>query len=304
MLDRLGELEVFLAIAESGSLSNAAKRLRKSLGAVSRILAELEERIGVVLVDRTTRRCVLTASGKQFAVEAGVALSKYEDAIGSASADSAALRGKIRLTAPVTFGRSHVSPLLVDFLNTNELLAIELDLSDRVIDLHHEDFDLAVRIGRVNDTSLISREVGSVSHVVVASPQYLKVHGCPLELSDLPGHRIVQHSGLGLHAPWLMRNRDGSRIAVSVASRFAVNQADAAIDAALQGNGLVRVLSYQVDHHLRSGELVRVLRTFEPLPLAVNLVRPESRRLVLRVKALSDYLCSSLSRLQVLEKKG
>ncbi|VVE23035.1 LysR family transcriptional regulator [Pandoraea anhela] len=300
MLDRLGELEVFLAIAEAGSLSQAAIRLRKSLAAVSRILGELEERLGVVLVDRTTRRCVLTAEGRQLAIEAESLLSRYQDMVGATADEVMAPRGTIRLTAPLVFGREYVAPALSSFLATYPLLSAELELADRIIDLRYDGFDLGVRIGAIEDDSLVARRLGHVGRVIVASREYLAAAGTPATPADLVDHEIVQQINNGEVDLWRLVEPDGKRITLRPSSRFLVNSADAAINAAKAGRGLVRVLSYQVSDALACGELVRVLTGFEPPKVPVSLVWPESKKFTRRVRLLSDFLLAELGRLPVL----
>ncbi len=294
-MDRLAELEIFLAIVEAGSLAAAARRLRRSLPAVKRILAELEARVGVTLVERTTRSSMPTDAGRQLAAHARLLLAGYQDAIGEVAGEAAEPRGAIRLTAPLVFGREHVAPAVSAFLERYPDVTIDFTLADRVVDLQDEHVDLAVRIGTVTDSALVARRVGQVSHVIVASPAYLRRHGTPAAPQDLAGHKVIQHTSLGLHAPWVLRD-----VAIQVTAQYAVNQADVAIAAARAGQGLVRALSYQVDRDLRRGRLVRVLGDCEPEPMPVNVAWPESRRAIHRVRLLADHLAAALRRLAVL----
>lgn len=300
MLDRLGELEVFLAIVEAGSLSQAAIRLRKSLAAVSRIIGELEERLGVVLVDRTTRRCVLTSEGRQLAIEAESLLSRYHEMVGATADEVSAPRGTIRLTAPLVFGREYVAPAVSSFLANYPLLSVELELADRIIDLRNDRFDLAVRIGSIEDDSLVARGLGYVSRVIVASRDYLASAGTPASPAELIDHEIVQQINNGEVDTWRLVGPGGKLVTLRPRARFLVNQADAAINAAKAGRGLVRALSYQVSEALASGDLVRVLTEFEPTEVPVSLVWPESKKSTRRVRLLSDFLLSALGQLPVL----
>lgn len=294
-MDRLAELETFLAIVEAGSLAGAARRLRRSAPAVTRILAELEARVGVTLIERTTRASRPTDAGRQLAGHARVLLAGYQDAIGEVAGEAAEPRGAIRLTAPLVFGRLHVAPLVATFLGRYPEVAIDFTLADRIVDLQEEHVDLAVRIGTVTDPTLVVRRVGQVTNVIVGSPAYLRRHGTPARPQDLGAHRVIQHTSLGLQAPWVFRE-----VTVTVAAQFAVNQADIAIAAARAGQGLVRALSYQVDRDLRRGRLVRVLQAYEPEPMPVGVAWPESRRAIRRVRLLADYLATALTRLPVL----
>lgn len=294
-MDRLAELETFLAIVEAGSLAGAGRRLRRSAPAVTRTLAELEARVGVTLIERTTRASAPTEAGRQLAAHAQALLAGYRDAIGEVAGEAAEPRGAIRLTAPLVFGRLHVAPLVAAFLERYPEVAIDFTLADRIVDLQDEHVDLAVRIGPVTDPALVVRRVGQVTQVIVASPDYLARHGTPARPQDLARHRVIQHTSLGLQAPWVLRDA-----VVAVTAQFAVNQADIAIAAARAGQGLVRALSYQVDTDLRRGRLVRVLQDCEPEPMPVGVVWPESRRAVRRVRLLADHLAAALARLPVL----
>ncbi len=295
-MDRLAELEIFIAIVEAGSLAAAARRLRRSPPAVTRILAELEARVGVTLIERTTRASAPTDAGRQLAAHARALLAGYRDAIGDVAGEAAEPRGPIRLTAPLVFGREHVAPAVAIFLARYPDVTIDFTLADRIVDLQDEHVDLAVRIGAVTDPGLVVRRVGQVSHMIVASPAYLRRHGTPARPQDLGDHKAIQHTSQGLHAPWVLR--DG--ISVRVTAQYAVNQADVAIAAGRAGQGLVRALSYQVDADLRRGRLVRVLSAFEPDPMPVSVVWPESRRAIRRVRLLADHLAAALQPLAVL----
>ncbi|KSV75201.1 hypothetical protein N185_17630 [Sinorhizobium sp. GW3] len=300
-MDRLNELEVFLAILDCGTLAAAARRLRRSPPAVTRILNQLEERLGIALIERTTRRCIATEPGRQLAESSRQLLANYKDAMAEAAGEATIIRGTIRVTAPLVFGREYISPLITDFLRSYQNVVVDLNLADRIVDLHEENMDLALRIGPITDSTLVARRVGQVSHVVVASPSYLAEHGAPVQPEDIVSHSVIQHTSLGVSAPWLLRDKSGNRTSVNISARFAVNHADAAIAAARNGGGLVRALSYQVDNDLRRGSLVRVLAPFEPEPLPVSLVRPESRRAIRRIRLLSDHLAAHLSKLPVMQ---
>lgn len=303
MADRLSLLRTFVAMVDEGSLVAAARAVRRSPPAVSRALAELETLTGVSLVERTTRRFKATEAGRRLADQARLLLAGYDEAIAEASGATLACRGLVRVTAPLVFGRDHVSPLMSTFLDAWPGIVVDLQLADRVVDLHDENFDLGVRIGAVADQSLIGLRVGSVTEVTVAAPAYLIERGTPITPLDIPAHEAIQHTILGASEPWLFRNRDGRPERVSVKARFAINQADAAIAAARAGRGLVRVLSYQVAEDLGNGTLVRVLRDYEPEPKPVTLVWPESRRSVGRVKLLVDHL-KSLRELAVVQQEA
>ena len=299
MMDRLTELAAFLAVVDEGGFSSAARALRKSPPTVTRLVADLEARLGVRLLDRSSRRCLLTEQGNRFAQDARAILADYEQAISSATGEASLPRGNIRLTAPYFFGRQHVASVALDFLDSHSSISIELDLSDRILDLHSEGIDLAVRIGANSDETLKSTRVGWVRRVMVASPEYLAGHGTPKVPRDLAGHTKIQH-GSRVDAPWRFKGPRNRAVVMPVQARFTVNQADSALAAARAGHGLVTALSYQVHHELASGQLVRILEEYEPDPLPVALTWPEGREQILRVRLLIDHLAQELRRLAVI----
>lgn len=300
IVGQLSLLRAFVAMVEEGSLAAAARALRRSPPAVSRSLAELEALTGVSLIERTTRRFKPTDAGLPLADHARQILTAFEEALSEASGETLAPRGLVRITAPLTFGREHVAPAATSILDTHPQIVIDLPLADRIVDLHDENFDLGVRIGEVADTSLIRFKLGQVREVTVASPRYLEGRGTPLSPSDLSGHDTIQHSSLGAFEPWWFQTPEGRPEKAVVKARFAINQADAAIAAARAGRGLVRALSYQVADDIRRGDLKLVLEQFEPPPKPVNLVWPETRRSLGRVRLVIDHL-KILKSLEVLK---
>lgn len=301
-MDRLAELQTLVAVVDGGSLAEAARRMHRSAPAVTRALADLERRAGVSLVERSTRSCRPTPAGRRLADQARNLLGGYEEAMREPAGEVVAPRGLVRITAPSIFGRDYVAPLVMSFLDLYPEIAVDLELADRVVDLTEEEFDLGVRIGELANSGLVARSVGTVRQLVVASPAYLMLRGTPQRPEDVASHTVLQHAREGLNAPWTFRSEDNRSITVAVSARLGVNQPDTAISAALDGRGLVRVLSHQVDTDLREMRLVRVLRPFEPVPLPVSLVWPPSRRLWRRMRLLIDHLVEGLSRLDVLRR--
>jgi DNA-binding transcriptional LysR family regulator len=299
-MDRLAELKTLVVILEAGSLSAAARTLHRSLPSVSRDLADLERRTGVGLVERSTKRCRATPAGARLADQARQLLSSYDDALGEAAGERTMPSGTVRMTAPTGFGRQHVSPLVFAFLDHYPAISIDLHLTDRLVDMIHEEFDLAVRIGPLPDSPLVARRIGGVRTVVVASPAYLRARGTPLTPADLADHEAVEHTGLGAGTPWIFHDSNGRATTVPVTARLAVNQAETAIDAARSRRGLVRALSHQVDADLRAGRLVRILQPYEPEAMPVSLVWPPSRRSWRRMRLLVDHVAAGLGELDLL----
>ena len=298
-MGRLRELQTLIAIVETGSLAGAARRLRRSPPSISRDLADLEARVGTSLVERSTRTCRPTPAGIQLAGDARPLLAGYEEAIGEAAGEAVIPRGSMRVTAPITFGNNYVAPLVTAFLDAYPQIDIDLELTDRIVDLAEEDFDLAVRIGRLADSSMIARTVGEVRRLFVASPAYLAAHGTPQQWAHLAEHEFIQHVSRSEGAPSTISGEYGRAFANLPRGRFAVNHPDAAIAAAREGRGIVSVLSHQVDGDLRTGELVRILQDFEPATLPISLVWPPSRRSWRRVRLLVDHLAKGLAALEV-----
>jgi DNA-binding transcriptional LysR family regulator len=293
MMDRLDELATFITIVDAGNLTTAARRLRRSPPAVTRALASLEQRVGVRLIERTTRRLATTEAGRRLADQARRLLADYEETIRDAAGEEARLAGLLRITAPLLFGRLHVMPVVSRFLDAHPALRAELLLSDHYLDLIEEGLDIAIRIGSLPDSSLVSRRLGTVSRVLVASPTYIATHGMPRAPAELTQHAIIFTTGRGVPLEW--RFRIGARErAVHLAPRLLVNQVDAALLAARDGRGIASALSYQVAHDLASGRLLRILAAFEREPEPVQLVVPSARLMPRRVRAFIDHATAAL----------
>jgi DNA-binding transcriptional LysR family regulator len=284
-MDRLDELAVFIAIVEAGSLVGAARRLRRSPPAVTRSLSALEERVGLRLVERTTRRLATTEGGSALADRARGLLAGYQEAMLGVS--RAPVRGVLRITAPVQFGRRHVAPIVSAFLNEYPEVRVELSLNDRNLDLIEEGLDLAVRIGPLADSGLVARQVGSVRRVVVASPEYLARRGMPLRPPDLAAHDTIFGMARSSAREW--RFGPSARGAVvRLAPRLLVDDVEAQLQAAQAGRGIARPLSYQVTEQLAAGSLIRLLQNFEPPPLPVQLVTLSRGSMAPKIRAFLD----------------
>jgi DNA-binding transcriptional LysR family regulator len=297
-MDRLDELQVFIAILDAGSLNGAARRLRRSAPAVTRALAALEDRVGARLVERTTRRLAATDAGQRLADSARRVLADYDDTV--REEDSVALRGKLRITAPHVFGRRHVTPAIIDFLDLHPALQVEMVFNDRNLDLIEHGIDLALRIGPLPDTGMVARKVGQVRRILVASPAYLARRGTPATPLALEQHDVIYNAGHGNNTEWRFREQ-GRELLVRLNPRLAVNEIDAILMAVLAGRGIGRPLSYQVADQLASGELLRILPDYEPEALPVQLLVPSARHMPPRLRACFDFLVAKLSALPVLQ---
>lgn len=295
-MDRLDELAVLVAVVDEGSLVAAARRLRRSPPAVTRALSALESRVGARLVERTTRQLSPTDAGRKLADESRALLSAYDQAVAESS--PAPVRGLIRITAPVQFGRRHVAPVVTAFLKKFPDTQVELVLHDHHLDLIEAALDVAVRIGPLSDSSLLVRRIGEVRRVLVASPGYLARRGTPAKPADLAGHDTIFSSNSPDSLEWRFGPRD--RTVVRLSPRLLVNDVDARLAAARGGQGIARVLSYQVFEDLESGRLIRLLRPFEPPPLPVQLVHVSRAYVQPKVRAFLDLAAEQLRALRVI----
>jgi DNA-binding transcriptional LysR family regulator len=291
-MDRLEAMRTFVAVAEERSFAAAGRRLRASAPAVTRAVAALEARVGARLLHRTTRVVRVTEIGRRFLRDAKRILSAVDEAEASASGAHAALRGPLSVTAPVMFGRIHVTPVLLDFLSAHPDVTARAMLVDRVVDLVEEEIDVAVRIAELGDSTLSAVRVGSVRRVVCASPDYLRKGPKLKTPRDLPRHESIGFQPALGWPDWRFKNLPET--ATRPRARLLVNNADVAIDFAVAGRGLVRTLSYMVARHIREGSLTVVLPTFEPPPIPVHVVHGEGRRASARVRAYVDFASERL----------
>ena len=295
-MDRLDEFAIFVRIVEEGSLVRAAKRLHRSAPAVTRALAALEDRIGVRLIDRTTRRLAPTEAGRALYERARAVLADYEAA--AAGARGAPVRGLLRIAAPVQFGRRHVAPLATRFLDSHDGVEIELMLNDRNVDLIEEGVDVAVRIGALADSSLVARPVGHVRRQWVASPAYLAGHGTPREPADLARHEALLGTSRGALEWTFGGHRRGAP--THLAGRLRVDDIETRLRLAREGRGVAQFLSYQVAEDLAAGRLVRLLRRFEAPPLPLQLLTKGRAHRAPKIDAFLDFAAGKLLALPVL----
>ena len=294
-MDRLDALQAFVLAVDHGSLSAAAKALRRSPASITRAVDALEQRVGTALLHRTTRSLKLTDAGEQYLGVARRVLADLDEAERKTSLVSRQPRGLLTVTAPIAFGSLHVRPLIDEFLTNHHDVTTRLLLLDRVINLVDEGIDVAVRIGDLPDSALVATAVGSVRRVVVASPRYLERHGRPRAPRELAAHRCISSTALTPYDFWQFPGRTGTRqVRVKIDPVLSVNMADAAIRSAIQGVGITRALSYQVADHLERGTLVRLLTAFEPPALPVHVVYPASGARAAKVRAFVDFVAPRL----------
>ena len=304
-MDRLDAMSVFVAIVDGGSLSAAGRRLNVPLATVSRKLADLEAHLKTRLITRSTRKLSLTDAGRDYLEACRHILEQVDEAERAAAGAYAKVRGRLVVAAPIVFGRLHVVPVAATFLEAHPEVDIQLRLGDRNVNLIEEDVDVALRIGALPDSGLVATQVGAVRRVVCASPDYLGRFGTPLSLADLAAHRCVTFDGLDAAAAWTFVDAEGRKRQAPVRSRMVVSTADAAVEGALLGLGLTRVLSYQVADAVRDGRLVRVLIDEEPPAVPASLIYPGQGRLPMKTRAFIDHAASRLrDRMSSLDRDG
>lgn len=287
-MDRFHELKVMLAVAETGGFAKAAARLNSSPPAVTRAIAGLEARLGVDIFTRTTRRVHLTESGRVLAERARLVLADLEAAEREASGEAALPTGQLTITASVTMGRYILPPIISTFLHAHPRVTVRAVLLDWVVNLVEEGIDVALRVGQLPDSSMMSRAVGEVRRLLVASPGYLERRGMPCAPADLKLHSIIAFSGL-MPKGELTYAGEKSRSRISLQPRFEINDAAAAIGSAEAGDGITIALSYMVAKQVREGRLVPVLERYAPPAVPVQLVYPESRLVAPKVRSFIDF---------------
>ena len=274
-MDRLEAMSMLAAAVETGSFSAAGRKLGVPLPTVSRKVAELEAHLKTRLLVRSTRRLSLTDAGAAYLEAAKRILEQVGDAERAASGEYTAPRGELGVTAPLAFGRLHVLPVVGDFLAAFSEVFVRMTLSDRNLHLIDDHIDVAVRIGPLPDSALVATRVGGVRRVICGSPSYLSSHGTPKTPADLADLDCIAFEGLLQPGP--------------IRSRLSVNTAEAAIDAAVAGIGLVQVLSYQAAAAVRDGRLRLVLTDFEPEPIPVSLLHAGQGLLPLKTRSFLDF---------------
>jgi DNA-binding transcriptional LysR family regulator len=292
-MDRIESIATFAEVAERGSFSAAAERLRRSPAAVTRAVAELELRLGVRLLNRTTRAVSLTEAGQRFLSGAKRILADLSEIEQAAAGQGKAPRGDLSVTAPIAFGRRHVMPLVRDFLGRFPDVNVRLALIDRPVDLIEEGLDVAVRIGELAPSSAIATRVGAVRRIVVAGSSYLKRRGTPRTPVDLADHDIVAFSGMDAPDRWTFRT-SGRALEVPIHPRLGVNTAEAAIDSAIAGFGITRVLSYQAADALAESSLVRLLTDYDDPELPIHVLDPQGKHPAPKLRAFLDVVVPRL----------
>ena len=291
-MDRFEAMRVFVAVIDAGSFVGAADALAMSKAAVSRHVADLESRLGVRLMHRTTRKLSLTAEGEVFHARCAELLAGVEEAEAEITSVSGEATGILRINVPFTFGRLHLAPLWVEFMALHPKVTLDVTLADRVVDLVEEGFDMAVRIARLPNSTLISRQLTSTRLVLCASPTYLHHHGTPAHPSELVQHEVLAYSLFSMGDNWPFTGPEGT-LSVKVSPRLRTNNGDTCRVAALRHKGIVLQPSFLVGQDLIAGTLVELLPAYRSLELGVYAVFPSRKFVAPKVRLLIDFLADA-----------
>jgi len=282
-------MQAFVAVADHQGFAPAARKLGLSPSGVTRLIAALEDRLGARLLQRTTRKVALTDTGARYLERARRILADVEEAEGAAEGERTRPSGRLVVSAPVGFGRLHVSPVMPVYLKRYPEVSAELRLADRMVNLVEDGIDLAVRIGHLTDSSLVARHVGEMPRIVVASPGYLQQRGEPNTPQAIAAHQTIQFGATTAPPDWRFVG-EGGEIRVTPTPRFITNSADAAIQYAEQDGGLTWVMAYQAAEAIKGGRLRIVLAKFGQPPLPIHIVYPTSRLLSAKVRSFIDLV--------------
>ena len=293
-MDRLEAMSILAAAVDTGSFSAASRKLGVPLPTVSRKVAELEKHLKAKLLVRSTRKLALTDAGASYLAASKRILEQVDDAEAAAAGEYSTPRGELVITAPIVFGRLHVLPVVCDFLARYPDIDVRMVLSDGNVSLIDDHIDLAVRIGALPDSSMMATRVGAVRRVVCGSPGFFAAHGTPKKPEDLAGLPCVTFAGTASSTSWTFAHGRGWARPMQVRARLAVNTAEAALDAAIKGIGLTRVLSYQAARPVREGKLRIVLQKFEPTPMPVSLLYAGQDLVALKIRSFLDFAAPRL----------
>jgi DNA-binding transcriptional LysR family regulator len=292
-MDRFTEMQVFVAVAECEGFAAGARKLKISPPAATRAVADLEYRLGVKLLNRTTRYVRVTDAGQRYLDDAKRILAQVAEADEAAVGINGSPRGHLVITAPVLFGRMYVMPAIVEYLQKYPDTEVSAMFVDRVVNLLEEGVDIALRIGELSDSSFKALKVGTVRRVVCASPAYIEQHGLPLQPDQLSNHPIIVASNLGPNVEWRFLDNNQTSI-VRIKPRLTVTSNDAAIEAAVEGLGITRLISYQIAPQLASGQLKIILSEFELPAMPIHILHREGRHSSVKIRAFIDLVAEKL----------
>ena len=289
-MDTLTGMDLFVRAVDTGSFSETARTMNLTPSAVSKQIARLEDRLGVRLFNRTTRRLAPTEEGRAYYERCRQILADVEEAEASVSQLNATPRGVLRVNMPIVFGRRHVVPALSDFLARYPDVHLDVTMTDQFVDPIAEGVDMLIRVGELKDSSLIARKLAGSRRVVIAAPSYWKKHGEPVLPTDLTRHNCLTYAYLATGNDWRMTGPDGIKHVVAVTGNFAANNGEALMAAALDGVGVALLPTWMVGPELQSGELTEVLGEYTLPEPSVHAIYPPGRHLSAKVRAFVDFL--------------
>jgi DNA-binding transcriptional LysR family regulator len=293
-MDKYQEMRVFAAVVDAGSFVAASIGLGMSKAGVSRSVSELEHRLDVRLMQRTTRRLSLTDEGEVFLARCREILASIEESEAEISTRAASASGLLKVSVPVSFALKHLTPLWSDFLAAHPRVSLDVQLADRVVDLVDEGFDLAVRIARLPDSSLISRKISSTRLVLCASPDYLRRRGTPQHPDELAQHDVIGYSLLATGNQWQFTGPEGP-VSVKIRPRLWTNNGNTSVAAAVQGAGIDLQPTFLIADEMATGQLVEVLPQYRSIELGIFAVYPTRKFVLPKVRVLVDYLLTAFS---------
>jgi DNA-binding transcriptional LysR family regulator len=289
-MDRFADLQALVTVVDAGSFSKAGEYLGVAKSMVSRRVSQLERRLGVQLLQRTTRSLSLTGAGRQFYERAIRILADLDEAEQSLADDAGAIRGRIKLAAPLSFGLHHLGDALTEFMAAHPAIEIDLDLNDREVNLVEEGFDLAIRIGVLSDSTLIARRLGTARFVASASPDYLATHGTPMEPREMSKHVGLHYANIPLSQAWQFETGGGKPLVVIPGIRLRANNGDLLADAAVAGLGIVYGPTFIAGRHIVDGRLLPILTDYRRSAVGIYAVFPPGRLMPRRIGVFTDFL--------------
>lgn len=294
-MDRFENMRVFIKVAETGSISDAAAQIGVVKSALSRRLKELEEHLGVELFHRTTRKMSLTETGSVFYQHATRILDDVAEAESDVTQAHTALKGRLKIALPSTFGIMHMGPAINEFAKTHPDIEFDLDFNDREVDLVHEGFDLAIRIAKLPDSSLIARKLAPIEFVTCASPAYLEQFGIPQSPKDLVNHQCLTYSLLSNDEQWNFKYVDGQNLKIKLKPYLKATTGEYLKDAAVNGLGIVLLPEFIVYQKIKEGSLLSILKDYVTPPINAYAIYPQTRHLSQRVRMFVDFLIKRFS---------
>ena len=292
-MSKIQQMSSFVAVVEAGSFVGAAQSSGLSKAAVSRHVGELEQRLAVRLLHRTTRRLSLTEEGRMFFERAKELLESIDEAESQLTQRAGEARGVIRVNGPLTFGALHLAPLWAPFADANPKVSLDITLSDRVVDVVDEGYDLAIRITAIPDSTLVTRKLASTRMVLCASPAYLERRGTPEHPRELAQHAVISYTYWSTRDVWHFTGPEGP-VDVRIASRIHTNNGDTCRRAALAHHGIILQPDFIVGEDLRRGDLVEIMPAYRSIEVGIYAVYPSRKNLPLKTRRLIDFLAEAL----------